>query len=48
MAKFDYFEPADLAEALSLLKNYGEEAKVKGNVADGKTRFRKGYQSAAG
>jgi aerobic carbon-monoxide dehydrogenase medium subunit len=28
MAKFDYFEPADLAEVLSLLKNYGEEAKV--------------------
>ena len=28
MAKFDYFEPTDLAEALSLLKNYGEEARV--------------------
>lgn len=28
MAKFKYFEPADLAEALSLLKNYGEEARV--------------------
>jgi len=28
MARFNYFEPADLAEALSLLKNYGEEAKV--------------------
>jgi carbon-monoxide dehydrogenase medium subunit len=28
MAKFNYFEPADLAEALSLLKNYGEEARV--------------------
>jgi aerobic carbon-monoxide dehydrogenase medium subunit len=28
MAKFNYFEPADLAEALSLLKNYGEGAKV--------------------
>ena len=23
MAKFKYFEPADLAEALSLLQNYG-------------------------
>src|SRR5215475_1114869 len=28
MARFNYFEPADLAEALSLLNNYGEEAKV--------------------
>jgi aerobic carbon-monoxide dehydrogenase medium subunit len=28
MAKFNYFEPTDLAEALSLLKNYGEEARV--------------------
>jgi carbon-monoxide dehydrogenase medium subunit len=28
MAKFNYFEPADLSEALSLLKNYGEGAKV--------------------
>jgi aerobic carbon-monoxide dehydrogenase medium subunit len=28
MAKFDYFEPADLAEALSLLRNYGEESRV--------------------
>ena len=28
MAKFKYFEPAGLAEALALLKNYGEEAKV--------------------
>jgi carbon-monoxide dehydrogenase medium subunit len=28
MAKFKYFEPADLAEALSLLKNYGDEARV--------------------
>ena len=28
MAKFDYFEPADLAEAVSLLKNYGEDARV--------------------
>jgi aerobic carbon-monoxide dehydrogenase medium subunit len=28
MAKFDYFEPTDLSEALSLLKNYGEEARV--------------------
>ena len=25
MAKFKYFEPADLAEALSLLQNYGDE-----------------------
>ena len=24
MAKFKYFEPADLAEALSLLQNYGD------------------------
>jgi carbon-monoxide dehydrogenase medium subunit len=28
MAKFKYFEPADLAEALSLLENYGEEARI--------------------
>jgi carbon-monoxide dehydrogenase medium subunit len=28
MAKFKYFEPADLAEALSLLKNHGDEARV--------------------
>ena len=28
MAKFKYFEPADLAEALTLLKNYGDEARV--------------------
>ena len=28
MAKFDYFDPADLAEAVSLLKNYGEDARV--------------------
>lgn len=28
MAKFTYFEPVDLAEALTLLKNYGEEAMV--------------------
>jgi carbon-monoxide dehydrogenase medium subunit len=28
MAKFKYFEPTDLAEALSLLQNYGEEARV--------------------
>ena len=28
MAKFTYFEPADLAEALTLLKNYGEEARI--------------------
>ena len=28
MAKLDYFEPTDLAEALSLLKNYGEGARV--------------------
>jgi len=28
MAKFEYFEPAGLAEALALLKNYGEEARV--------------------
>lgn len=28
MAKFKYFEPADLAEVLSLLKNYGDEARV--------------------
>jgi aerobic carbon-monoxide dehydrogenase medium subunit len=28
MAKFQYFEPAGLAEALALLKNYGEEARV--------------------
>ena len=28
MAKFKYFEPEDLAEALSLLKNYGDEARV--------------------
>lgn len=28
MAKFKYFEPEDLAEALTLLKNYGEEARV--------------------
>ena len=28
MAKFKYFEPADLAEALTLLKNYGEESRV--------------------
>jgi aerobic carbon-monoxide dehydrogenase medium subunit len=28
MGKFDYFEPPDLAEAVSLLKNYGEEARV--------------------
>jgi CO/xanthine dehydrogenase FAD-binding subunit len=25
MAKFTYFEPADLAEALSLLQKYGDE-----------------------
>jgi hypothetical protein len=25
MAEFKYFEPADLAEALSLLQNYGDE-----------------------
>ena len=28
MAKFKYFEPADLAEALSLLQKYGDEARV--------------------
>jgi carbon-monoxide dehydrogenase medium subunit len=28
MANFDYFEPADLAEALSLLNKYGDEARV--------------------
>jgi carbon-monoxide dehydrogenase medium subunit len=28
MAKFKYFEPADLAEALTLLKDYGDEARV--------------------
>ena len=28
MAKFTYFEPADLAETLTLLKNYGEEARI--------------------
>jgi carbon-monoxide dehydrogenase medium subunit len=28
MAKFKYFEPADQTEALSLLKNYGNEARV--------------------
>ncbi len=28
MAKFKYFEPADLAEALTLLKTYGDEARV--------------------
>jgi carbon-monoxide dehydrogenase medium subunit len=28
MASFEYFEPADLAEAVSLLKNYGDEARV--------------------
>jgi aerobic carbon-monoxide dehydrogenase medium subunit len=28
MAKFTYFEPAALAEALTLLKNYGEEARI--------------------
>jgi carbon-monoxide dehydrogenase medium subunit len=28
MAKFRYFEPADLAEALSLLQKYGDEARV--------------------
>ena len=28
MAKFKYFEPADLADALTLLKNYGDEARV--------------------
>lgn len=28
MAKFKYFEPDDLAEALTLLKNYGDEARV--------------------
>jgi carbon-monoxide dehydrogenase medium subunit len=28
MAKFKYCEPAELAEALSLLKNYGDEARV--------------------
>jgi aerobic carbon-monoxide dehydrogenase medium subunit len=28
MAKFTYFEPAELAEALTLLKNYGEEARI--------------------
>ena len=28
MAKFKYFEPADLAEALTLLKTFGDEARV--------------------
>ena len=28
MAKFNYFEPAGLTEALALLKNYGDEARV--------------------
>jgi aerobic carbon-monoxide dehydrogenase medium subunit len=28
MAKFKYFEPADLTEALSLLQNYGDDARV--------------------
>ncbi|HSE89583.1 MAG TPA: FAD binding domain-containing protein [Candidatus Binatia bacterium] len=28
MAKFKYFEPADLAAALSLLRNYGDEARI--------------------
>jgi aerobic carbon-monoxide dehydrogenase medium subunit len=28
MAKFKYFEPADLTEALTLLKTYGDEARV--------------------
>jgi carbon-monoxide dehydrogenase medium subunit len=28
MPKFKYFEPADLAEALSLLKDYGDDARV--------------------
>ena len=28
MAKFKYFEPADLAEVLTLLKTYGDEARV--------------------
>jgi aerobic carbon-monoxide dehydrogenase medium subunit len=28
MAKFKYFEPGDLTEALTLLKNYGDEARV--------------------
>src|SRR5688572_8940673 len=34
MAKFKYFEPEDLAEALSLLKNYGDDARV---IAGGQT-----------
>jgi carbon-monoxide dehydrogenase medium subunit len=28
MAKFKYFEPADLTEALSLLENYGDDARI--------------------
>jgi carbon-monoxide dehydrogenase medium subunit len=28
MAKFGYFEPTDLAEALSLLENYGDDARI--------------------
>jgi CO/xanthine dehydrogenase FAD-binding subunit len=37
MAKFKYFEPADLAEALSLLQNYGDAFYAAGESDQGLT-----------